>query len=521
MACANCHSPDGVDLALIGFKDDAILRRAHKHLSAADGLAVRDFIHAQRQRFNVGKTCSTDWRPFQPGGQVLPGKTAAEQDLAFRDQMVGRNNILFTGRVVTLADAKKAWAELQAIDLRRLPIGIPLPRWSEDPFNGDPHKTLNDYMPGLPSIPTDATAFYAKEDAYLANPTDAGLYELLDMFSTQTGDGGFDRTFGAPTDPQCVGERATVMTNTMRDFKRRSNLIAQHLFRQGLLKRESWFEKGRAPFPAATSLANPMFHMGGETVEPYLLYRCGTAFDKEARPKVLAATPTDDRAQLSAKDAADGRMEDLSKELSHTWMTLGQLHDQTLFSTERQPENKLGYWVMLNFDQRSFHMPFFYAHRTATQAKYWTDLRGTAAYPNAKALGFHGNLKTHPLLNGPTFFQSPLSESPDPNRGGDAATAARLRGNLIRTFLLLQRELLQAGGAVNGPEINSDHCMALGCQINSWGGYFDYTRGHLRDADRRAKMAAFTQQDVDLYITDTEKLLAEVLGLVARAPLAK
>jgi hypothetical protein len=370
-ACANCHSPDGVDLALIGFNDDAILRGAHKHLSAADGLAVRDFIHAQRKRFNIEKTCSTQWRPFQPGGEVLPGKTAEEQDRSFRDQMVARNSMLFTGKISTLADAKKAWAELQAIDLRKLPIGIPLPRWTEDPFNGSAHNTLNDYMPGAPAIPTNAAQFNAKEDAYLANATDAGLYQLLDMFSKETNDGGFDKTFGV-SEPLCNGDRSTVMSNALRDIKRRSNLLAQHMFRQALLKKESWFEKGRAPFPAASSLQNPMFHFGGENVEPFLSYRCNTAYDKNPRPSLLSATPKDDRAQLSAKDAVDGRMEDLSKEFSHTWTTLGQLYDQTLMSTEPQPENKLGYWVLRNFDQRDFHMLF--STRIALPSKACTGL---------------------------------------------------------------------------------------------------------------------------------------------------
>jgi hypothetical protein len=513
-ACTHCHAPDAIDLALIGFSDDAIMRRANLHVDVKDALALRDFVHAQRKRFAISKPCSTDWRPFQPGGTVLPGKNASEQDISFRDELVKRNVQVMTGRIVTLADAQRAVADLQAIDLRKLPIGIPLPRWTEDPFNGPAHKTLNDYMPGLPAVPNNPADFAAKEDAYLANPTDDGLFKLLDMFAKETTDGGFIAK--VPKDAMCNAGDTTAMTAAMRDFKRRSNLIGQHLFRQALLKRESWLEKPRSPFPSAPFRANPMFFIGGENVEDYLLYRCGTAYDKNPRPGQLAAMHPLDREQLSVKDAADGRMTDLSRELSHPWMTLGQLFDQTLFSTESQPENKLGYWEMLTFDQRDFHLPFFYGHRTATQLKYWTDYKGTALYP--KSTGYHAWLVTHPFLNGRTLFQSSLKGTPDSRYVADPVGAARLRGNMIRMFLLIQRDLLQKGTAVNLPEGNADHCVSVGCQVNSWYGYINDLKGNLNDSQRKAKMTGFTQQDVDLYVTETEKLITEVLGLIARAP---
>ena len=82
-ACTHCHSADAVELAVIGFGDDAILRRGQQHLSAEDALTVRDFVHAQRRRLGIKDVCTTDWRPFQPGGQVLPGSTREEQDAAF------------------------------------------------------------------------------------------------------------------------------------------------------------------------------------------------------------------------------------------------------------------------------------------------------------------------------------------------------------------------------------------------------------------------------------------------------
>lgn len=150
-ACTNCHSADGVELAIIGFTDDSVLRRGQTHLSPEDALTVRDFVHAQRRRLGIARTCATDWRPFQPGGTVLPRATAAEQDASFMTELKKRNLLVATGKVVSLDDAKKAFAEIQAINLRELPNGVPLPRWSEDKFNGPGHRDINDYMPPVPT----------------------------------------------------------------------------------------------------------------------------------------------------------------------------------------------------------------------------------------------------------------------------------------------------------------------------------------------------------------------------------
>jgi hypothetical protein len=146
---------------------------------------------------------------------------------------------------------------------------------------------------------------------------------------------------------------------------------------------------------------------------------------------------------------------------------------------------------------------------------YWTDLRGTAAYP--KALGYHGDLKTHPLLNWPTLFQGPLA-----GVGGwgyvDTAGTLKLRGNIIRMFLLLQRELLQNGAAVHGAASSIDDCASLGCLLNRWSYFTNEVRNFFKDPNNRSKHPTFTQQDLDFYLTDTEKLLEEVKTLVARAP---
>jgi len=102
---------------------------------------------------------------------------------------------------VSLADAHAAMAEMQALDLRTLPIGVPLPRFTEDRFNGPEHRDINDYMPIVPHIPSDPGAYYAKDDAYLTNPTDAGLIDLVKRQATETNDGGCAATNSVPKSP--------------------------------------------------------------------------------------------------------------------------------------------------------------------------------------------------------------------------------------------------------------------------------------------------------------------------------
>src|SRR5579862_4406794 len=52
-ACANCHGPDGIELASYNFDDADIVRRASVHLDYEDTQAVVRFIHAVRERYGI------------------------------------------------------------------------------------------------------------------------------------------------------------------------------------------------------------------------------------------------------------------------------------------------------------------------------------------------------------------------------------------------------------------------------------------------------------------------------------
>ncbi|MEM9191568.1 MAG: cytochrome c, partial [Myxococcota bacterium] len=326
VACANCHSPDALDLAIIGYTDDAILRRSGLHIPAEDAAAVVDFIHAQRRRFNITKPCSRDWRPLQPGGAVLPGDTAAEQDLAFARELQRRNYTLVTGVVETLDDAKLVYREMVETDLRRLPIGQALPRWTEDGFNGEDHSTVNDYLSGLGRVPNDHANWYALEDAYVGNPTDANLFELLHRFRDETNDMGFgnrSRDLGANRTGRCgtpIQGHGSVLSYL--DFnKKRSVYIIQHFMRMAVLGQPGWFEQPSAPFPEYA-------HQFGQGLNPF--YKIGADFAEHncGRGALLVSNWPEEAAEEIPEDTGElSPASQMVAQLNHPWQTLGVIYD--------------------------------------------------------------------------------------------------------------------------------------------------------------------------------------------------
>lgn len=500
-ACTNCHAPDGIDLAFIGFRDDAILRRAHKHLIPADALAVRDFIHVQRRRFGLKQVCSTDWRPFQPTGEVLPGRTADEREGAFLEAMKKKGLLLFVGKIVTVDDARKAWAELQTLDLRQIPIPTPLPRWTEDRFNGPEHRTNNDYMPPLPTIPNNPADFHAKEDAYLNNPTDAGLLQLLAMQRKEANDGNYSGPKNTgPAWFGCghSGGKVTFLIDYLTQNKRGSVIFAQHLFRMKLLGKATTWDR-QLPEPGTPPVPNPMWQIGQRNAEPSI---CAGGFNnKSPVPELLATLTPDVRAELTAKDVSTDTLSDLSHELADPWLTLGNLFDQA-FVTTTPAGNPFNYWALVTFPHKVFFLPFMYTHRRAVQAKQW-ELYG-------KASGF----PTNALLDGSRSVQYqrkietpvPFDELQYPSYGKTGADANRMKGNIVRMTLLLQRDLLQKGGAVFEPgNLRLDHFTSF---------------SRMMKLIVKDPIQAPIMKEPALYTTDIDDLVREVEALVAKAPQA-
>ncbi len=509
-ACANCHSPDAVDLAVIGYSDDAILRRAYKHISPADALAVRDLIHAQRRRFGIKTPCSPDWHPFQPGGEVLPGNTPGEQDAAFAAQLQTMGLIIATGKVVTLDDAHRAQAEMTKINLRTLKIGIPLPRWTEDSFRGDQHRTINDHMAAVPHIPNDKS-WYAKVDAYLDNPTETAMFDMIFSSRTMTNDGGYLKS--TPVINACGTTNAGGFITSVSDAKYRGVLFLQHYMRMAALGKKGWLDLPQAPFTDAGKPFNPWFFIGGRNVER----ECPYPQDEGARPLIASSLPAVAKAELSSTDVAKRDFLSLSNDMAHAWMTLGQIFDQTLYMSEGAPNNKLNYWVQdATFLQKEVHLPFFYMHRLLTQQSYRQDPARIPLMPKTGV--WYRDGKAQPLLDG---FRMMVH-----NAGTTGATdlakpfaplANRIRANLYRTILLLQKELLLAGAVVT-PDGTGDGFYKLTFETNTLGDLSKQFVAWQKDSAKAKLLVAGLGADVDLFGSETLTLLQEVQGLIAKAP---
>ena len=174
LRCAACHSPDGIELTAYGFARRDLIRRAARHLSRKDAdKLVRDL---ERSHPFAHPLSPTSDRPLQPGGRLLPGATPFVRDAAFGDELAKLFPALDAGPL-SKTKALRLRNALLRLDPRRVPVGIPFDRLSEDGFHGAQHATVADWIPDIP-LPVD-DHFFDLEDAYLARPDTLHL-KLLD-----------------------------------------------------------------------------------------------------------------------------------------------------------------------------------------------------------------------------------------------------------------------------------------------------------------------------------------------------
>lgn len=377
-ACASCHTPDAIDLAVIGYPDATVLRRAASHVPPEDAEAIVGLVHAQRRRLQITRPCSPLWRPFQPGGEVLPGRTSVEQDLTFLKELQSRGILVATGPIRTADDAERSWQQLATLDLRRVPIAIPLSRWTEDRFNGEAHRTFDEWISVFPRRPRDGR-WYAAVDEYLADPSDQRFVALYRSMETLTTDDG-----------------ATAKGNTASGDSSFSNLwigkshavlLASHIFRRVLGAGDrAWIGLSEPPWARQVSYGvihgltfNPMQSIG----QPFQEDHCYGSTGCQAAQ--TAALPEGAKLELGI-----GAMATVSRNnfpahaqmLTHPWWTMALLYDPTLTYNfeghDRRGESgggirgprglmsfdEMQYWAekfgTKNFPQAQIHKPFLF-----------------------------------------------------------------------------------------------------------------------------------------------------------------
>ncbi len=281
-SCASCHAPDAYDLAYFDFDDATLRRRVEPHLSEAHADRIIALVHALRQRDGITPRDHRTHRPFQPGGRVLPGATVAARDLAFGRQADVAS--LFPQRVLSRDQARAARDRWLAVDIRTVPIGVALNRWSEDPHEGN--ASIADWLPDLPRNPVDDGArdqLHALHDRYLADPSDDRLFEVMDETARLTSSG-------------FAGNGEDLMAH-----KYHSVLVAQHLLRREVTQESLWQDRpSSAWLPSRMTRdkgPNPVWMVGdfarvhkhGDVELPApVVERIGAGFDEEMRRVKIA-----------------------------------------------------------------------------------------------------------------------------------------------------------------------------------------------------------------------------------------
>ncbi len=250
-SCAGCHGADFFDLARIGSTDLDVVRRAVTDgASQAEAQALLHSIKKMRANFNMPVTDARNFRPFQPGGQLLPAPATdsphianVKRDIAFGKQLETYLPTMMGARIDSLDKAKKARDELldiaqgtniaganpKKVTLRSLPIGLLYPLWSADLHHGKAEGTFNDWVADIAHDPKpeQRTQWQALQDTYLAAPSNENFWKMYNASKTMTQTPllGSCSVAGAITQTKCTA------SGDFNKNKFLSSLIGQHMLR--------------------------------------------------------------------------------------------------------------------------------------------------------------------------------------------------------------------------------------------------------------------------------------------------
>jgi mono/diheme cytochrome c family protein len=430
-ACAGCHSVAATDLAFIGFSDGDILRRAIPQVGVEDARAIVDLVHALRQEHGIDRPLHPRrFRFLQPGDEVLPGLAqpavypgtlAGEQDAA-RDAAFARSleqdvGLLLVGETIrTVAQARAAEEQLLRLDLRRLRIGIPLERWTEDGFHGAASNVATEWVPMLARLPAPGGAFDRLADAYRRDPSDANLWRLYDAIETLT----------VPDGP------ALAARWSLRKYQ--ALQVASHMLLHRTRQVPDPFAGAQVDDPLARralAIARNPFWRVGDSVRQNPL-NCNQPDPCTTFPPALDTT-------LAAGDESRERQ---SYEDKLSWFWLGFTLDPALVATEDTLATVSGdYFLALTQPWYQVHNAFLVAAIVTAKAnaRPYQDLKGVA-------LAGHGLWASpRPFL---AFKHSERELHHPPRHDLRHPIHERLWANAFRMFLLLMNDELGRTGKV-------------------------------------------------------------------------
>lgn len=430
--CAGCHAPDGLDLAFPAYTREDIVRRANNHLDPESAEAIADMIEAVRDHYGWVPTVDPrEYRPLQPGGEVLPGSTPIERDAVFAESLVERGLLLAVGEVDDLDAAIAARDELVALDVWSLPVGIELDRFSEDDHFGAAHHAFNEWVPNVGHVPDpeDPETWWALQDLYLADPSEEALMDLLDGL---VGD-------DAPTQLNTDDLRGGIESFEAARF--RSLLLLSHEQRRQLL--------GAPPRSAADSVpyqVSVIWHTGRRA---YDAWACNPIHHGDPATCMVFPGFEPDASYFAQMDS-----------MSLAWHYAGFLFDQPLVDFPGEPSLLSGHYMASQLKHHG--LPSHNAFTRAVRAvkKHWGpdqswrshQYYATAEIPDTSASwdlvfmdgfmaqGGQGGQGEQELLYGPAG-------------GKHRESYVRFTANMYKMLLLLLEDEIERTGQVFGRDV--------------------------------------------------------------------
>lgn len=463
-SCVSCHGPDFIDLARIGTPDSDLIRRAVQDgASSEEAQALVRGVKYLRARYALPAENPRTFRPFQPGGALLPGANSVERDAAFGEELAKvLPTLTSTTRVATLADAKRARDELLALDWDKFRIGVPFPRWSADIAHGPQEGTMNDWVSDLPRVPRAAFAAQWRQlqDAYLTEPSETNFWRLY--FAADDMTEGFAGV--TPVDP--------ADTRKVHDFsliKYRSTLIGQHLLRMEALRRQG-FTRGQIAFSylatdpgfAVPFKAEGVTLHAGYRLEEFLpnpMWEVGDFQRRELEPSALTAgqpgnRTTADRFRDQLRllgypqfviDSIDPNMTigQADDELRTAWFMLGFRYDPSLLRVSPSNSTKVGEYLLGQLWKEDMFIHRTFLQFTRMVAASYNPQAMVKASPPFK-LQF--NYFTAYNRAVPSRWNTDASAKPSATaKARQLELYKRITANMFRMSLLLHEEALSTG----------------------------------------------------------------------------
>ncbi|MDQ3231102.1 MAG: cytochrome c [Pseudobdellovibrionaceae bacterium] len=349
LACVNCHAPDGIDLARIGYSDSTILRRALAHVDAEDGQKLVRYVHALRKKNNYSSFFNPKtFHPFQPGGEALPGKTLVERDLTFGASLKENHklNFMADAPVLSLEAARAAADEIISVDLHNLKVGIDFDRWTSDEFNGEEFRSFSEWIPATGFVERESAAdqkgaigahdpslvksWTQIQDDYLADPTDENFWKM------------FDWSFAKLKHKDAAFSGSALNALSLRKYH--SMLIGQHMLRKGsnampdaltnvAYRNKEHHLNHRHPFWELGDLARASVFRWGEDQGPcFSITPCmGVPVADAMRSKLPSLAVSKDRVRRYYQN--DGYPDDVyplratELDIRNTWFWLGWINE--------------------------------------------------------------------------------------------------------------------------------------------------------------------------------------------------